>query len=329
MKYLITGGSGFIGTNLISFLQKKYPSCSILNIDTSSPRNVNQSRYWIDCDIMDFDKLLNEFKNFDPSYVVNLAAKASLDGKTAEHFPENITGAKNVAACVRKMNSILKFLHFSTQYVIKPGVEIKGDYFYKPYTPYGESKAIGEKIVRDMGIECDWLILRPTNIWGPWHSFFPFELWKYLSKRYYVHPGFEPINKYYGYIGNIVRQINSFLKKKHNLSSKKVFYLTDPPIDNYEWMNGFSNILSGKKVRRLPKVIWKTTALIGDGLKAVGVKSPIDSGRYFRLTVNENIPYEDTIEFVGNSKFDIKQGLEISLEWIKQYHSSLIKKQND
>ena len=75
MKYLITGGSGFIGTNLISFLQKKYPTCSILNIDTSSPRNVNQSKYWINCDIMDFDKLLIEFKNFDPSYVVNLAAK--------------------------------------------------------------------------------------------------------------------------------------------------------------------------------------------------------------------------------------------------------------
>ena len=90
-------------------------------------------------------------------------------------------------------------------------------------------------------------------------------------------------------------------------------------------MNGFSKVLSGKKVRRIPKTLWKVLALAGDTLKYGNIKFPVDSGRFFRLTVNEDIPYEDTIDLVGKPTFSLEQGIEISVNWIKQYHPHLIK----
>ena len=218
-----------------------------------------------------------------------------------------------------------KFIHISTQYVNTPGQKIDDETSFDPYTTYGASKAEGEKMVREANILCDWVILRPTNIWGPWHSFFPHELWLYLSKNYYVHPGFEPIKKYYGFIGNTLKQIDFFIHSDNKEKKKKVFYLTDPPINSYDWMNGFSKVLSGKKVRRIPKTLWKVLALAGDTLKYGNIKFPVDSGRFFRLTVNEDIPYEDTIDLVGKPTFSLEQGIEISVNWIKQYHPHLIK----
>ena len=37
-----------------------------------------------------------------------------------------------------------------------------------PPNLYGESKVIGEKLVQESEINCDWVIVRPTSIWGPW-----------------------------------------------------------------------------------------------------------------------------------------------------------------
>ena len=53
------------------------------------------------------------------------------------------------------------------------------------------------------------------------------------------------------------------------------------------------------------------------------IKFPVDSGRFFRLTVDEDIPYKDTIELVGEPTFSLEQGIEISVNWIKKYHPHL------
>src|SRR5690606_40216757 len=62
-------------------------------------------------------------------------------------------------------------------------------------------------------------IIRPTNIWGPRHPFFPHELWRYLERGYYVHPGLRPTPKYYGYVTNAVAQID---RKSTRLNSSHV-----------------------------------------------------------------------------------------------------------
>ncbi len=95
----------------------------------------------------------------------------------------------------------------------------------------------------------------------------------------------------------------------------KVFYITDSPIDSADWLNGFSLTLSGKPVRRIPKSLWRLFAWVGDTLLAMGVRSPFSSERFFRLTVNETIPYQKTIELTGTPNISLSEGIARSVAW--------------
>jgi len=325
MKILITGGSGFIGTNLIQYLLDQHNKYEIINLDINIPKNNQQNQYWKKCDIKDKKSVLVLFNEFKPDCIIHLAAKASLKGKTLDDFPDNIIGTQNIVDCIKQTSSIKKFIHTSTQYVNTPGVHPKSETDFSPYTVYGLSKVKSEKIVRNANLDCEWFIIRPTNIWGPWHSVFPYELWPYLSKRFYFHPGFSPINKYYGFIGNSVCQIEKLLYIKDKSLMNQVYYITDPPIDNAEWMNSFSVALSGYNIRKIPKFLWKIFALSGDFLNSIGLKVPLDSERYFRLTVNEALPYKKSIELTGGPHYNLTQGISLCMDWIKKYFPDLIR----
>ncbi len=314
-KVLVTGGSGFIGTHFIELLSKS--ENNLLNVDIAAPKLRSHDQHWIQCDIKDYEELSRIFDEFKPTHVIHLAAKASLDGDTIDDFPDNITGTKNVVQCVNQTRETVRLVHTSTQYAVMPGVFPESDELLQPYTAYGESKAESERIVRK---DCSksWVIIRPTNIWGPWHTAFPHEMWPYLQKRYYFHPGFAPIRKHYGYVENSVDQIVKFgLACKDEDVCGKVFYITDPPIDSQEWLNGFSLMLSGKPIRRIPKTVWRLLAWLGDVVLAMGIKSPISSERLFRLTVNESIPYQKTINLIGEPAISLHEGITRSVAWFK------------
>ena len=233
-RFLITGGSGFIGTHLVERLQNR--GCVVLSIDTAPPKEPAHRQAWIQCDILSNDDLKASVARFSPTDVVHLAAKASLQGKTIDDFPENVLGTSNVVRCVNETLSVETLLHFSTQYVVRPGLTPKEDEFFDPYTPYGESKMISEQIVRSDCLK-RWTICRPTNVWGPHHPFFPYQLWRYLERGYYFHPGSKPIRKFYAYIDNAIDQIEAIVDADQDTVRDKVFYLTDPPINNIDWMN--------------------------------------------------------------------------------------------
>jgi nucleoside-diphosphate-sugar epimerase len=265
---------------------------------------------------MNKELLLSEFERFKPTHVFHLAAKANLKGKTVADFPENTIGTDNIVHCVNSTSSVHRLISFSTQYVVRPGVWPEKNDFFAPYTPYGESKAVGENIVRTKCTK-SWVILRPTNVWGPLHPFFPYEMWRYLQHRLYMHPGYRPIIKYYSYIDNAIDQIYSisFSDSEHVIN--EVFYITDPPINNAEWLNAFSIALSGRPIKKIPKFLWRLLALSGDVLNRVGLIFPMSSDRFFRLTVDECIPYESTINITGLPRVSLKDGVKMSVEWFQ------------
>jgi nucleoside-diphosphate-sugar epimerase len=315
-RVLVTGGSGFIGTYLMKRLaQDGIVAC---NLDLRPPKVAEQSGAWVYCDIKNRESLVGHFASFAPDSVIHLAANASLQGAAVSYFKENTFGTENVVFCVNETDSVEKFLFASTQYVVRPGVHPTSDEFLEPYTAYGESKAEAERAVRRKCKKA-WVILRPTNIWGPLHPFFPSELWLYLERRLYVHPGFQPIRKYYGYVENAVEQILAIAKRAGELEARgRVLYISDPPIDSYEWMTGFSMALSGKPVRRVPLFLWRAGAVVGDALNAVGVRFPVSSPRLFRLTVNESIPYERTMAITGDSRVSLQEGIARSVRWYRR-----------
>jgi len=314
-KILVTGGSGFIGSHLVDEIARR--GYQAINLDVNPPSIPDQAGYWLECDIKNRDALAARFREFAPTRVIHLAAKANLVGNSIDDFPDNTAGTANIVASVNETDSVLRFIHTSTQYAVTPGVFPANDTFLAPYTAYGESKAATEKIVRE---QCrkEWVIIRPTNIWGPRHAFFPRELWRYLERRYYVHPGFDPIFKHYCYVGNAVEQILRIaLGGASSEISKKVWYITDGAIDNADWMNGFSVGLSGKSVRKVPLLVWRAMAMTGDLLKRAGIAFPVNSERLFRLTVTERLPESMIFKLPPESVISLQEGIERSIAWYR------------
>lgn len=319
-RILITGGSGFIGSHLVRAIAAR--GYSVANLDIKRPSIGEDEAHWHACDIKDLRALALAFQKFQPTRVIHLAAKANLNGKSVRDFPDNTFGTENVVRCVNETNNVRLFVNTSTQYVVMPGVCPPDDDFHKPYTVYGESKAAAEIAVREY-CEKPWAIIRPTNIWGPRHPFFPYEMWRYLEHRLYLHPGYRPIRKYYGYIENAIRQIIKVaFQERLNIGQRRVYYITDDAIDSADWMNGFSFALCGKPARRVPKRVWRGLASVGDVVRALKLPFPVNSERFFRLTVNEDLPNELIVQLERESLISLAEGIAETVSWYKNMRRS-------
>ena len=159
-KIIVTGGLGFIGSNLIGLLLKK--NYYVINIDkvsySSSFYNVkefkNSKNYkFIKCDIKDKElkKIILKYK---PNIIFNLAAETHVDrsiDNPKNFIDSNILGVYNLLECFRGFSkkNRTKLIHISTDEVY--GDVLKGrtseNYPYNPSSPYAASKAASDHLV--------------------------------------------------------------------------------------------------------------------------------------------------------------------------------------
>ncbi|OJJ18255.1 hypothetical protein BKI52_25880 [marine bacterium AO1-C] len=324
MKFLVTGGSGFIGTNLVEKLIAK--GAQIINVDTTAPYKKSHEKYWTKLSILDKDSLLEVFQKEQPEFVIHLAARTDTDPiNKLEDYVVNTDGTNNLLEAIKSVNSVKHTIITSTQFVHQYKGFPKDDTDYAPHTIYGESKVISEKLTRSADLKCNWTIIRPTNIWGPWHLRYPYEFWKVLAQGLYIHPGKQKVMRSYGYVGNVVHQILTILEKSPELVHQQVFYVGDAPLNLLDWVNQFSINQIGKKVKVVPRFLIKTIALTGDVLKVVGLNFPITTSRYKSMTTSNDAPMQKTFDVLGNSPISLEMGVEETIEWLKEEHPSLIK----
>ena len=159
-KIIVTGGLGFIGSNLIGLLLKK--NYSVINIDkvsySSSFYNVkefkNSKNYkFIKCDIKD-KKLKKIILKYKPNIIFNLAAETHVDrsiDNPKNFIDSNILGVYNLLECFRGFSkkNRTKLIHISTDEVY--GDVLRGrtseNYPYNPSSPYAASKAASDHLV--------------------------------------------------------------------------------------------------------------------------------------------------------------------------------------
>lgn len=315
MKVLITGGSGFIGTNLISKLVKE--NIEFINIDIKKPNIREHDIYWKQCDILNKEKLKEIFISFSPTHVIHLAARTDVLSNKLDDYKANTTGTANILDAIKITSSIDRVIITSTQFVNQYHGVPKHDEDYAPHTVYGESKVITEQLTRKAGMQCTWTIIRPTNIWGPWHPRYAKEFWLVLKKGRYVHPlTKKPVIRSYGYVGNIVHQIMKILKSPKEKVNKTIFYVGDQPIPLYEWVNGFSVGLTGKNVKTVPSLFVRCIAYCGDILKTAGINFPITSSRYKSMTTNNDAPMTKTFQELGNPPYTLSEGINQTIKWL-------------
>jgi nucleoside-diphosphate-sugar epimerase len=318
MKILITGGSGFIGTNAIDIMSAE-PG-SILNYSLDPPLKAEHRKYWLEGDILDESALTAAFQRFQPDRILHLAARAECDENATleEGYRVNIDGTRNVLNAIRATLSVERAIITSSQFVCAPGPLPKSDTDYFPETIYGQSKVITEKLTREANLPICWTIIRPTNIWGPWHLRYRREFWRVVQRGLYVHPGRQPVIRCYGYVKNIVHQIQKIFQAPRDEVAGKTFYLGDPPINLLDYVDGFSRELTGRAVRVIPRPLMHALALMGDvPSRLTGKPFLINSSRFRSMTTDYTTPMEKTFETLGENPYTLAEGIKETVAWLR------------
>lgn len=313
-KILITGASGFIGTNLLEYFKDKY---TIRNIDFNKPKTQDRNSYWKNVDITNYSELKRCMLEFSPDYIVHLAARTDLQGKSIEDYSANTIGVKNLMEIIKLLPNLKKIIITSSMLVCHTGYYPKDQFDYAPTTIYGESKVKTEKIVWANKPHCDWAIIRPTSIWGPWFGEPYRNFFDMVMSHKYFHIGNKGCTKTYGYVGNAVYQIEQILFSDTKDENNKVFYIGDNQPTNIEvWGNEIASEL-GYKIIKMPYSLIKCAALFGDILKIIGIRFPMTSFRLKNMTTDNIIDLSDTIKLAPNLPYSRIEGIKQTLSWMK------------
>ena len=156
---IITGGLGFIGSNLVNILSKK--KYFIINIDkityASNLKNIsenvkNYKFYKQDINNQNFIKKILE--KYNPSLIFNVAAETHVDrsiDSPRQFMDSNVYGVFNLLETIKKYKKKIKFIHVSTDEVYgdikKNKKSIESD-SYNPSSPYAASKASGDLLIK-------------------------------------------------------------------------------------------------------------------------------------------------------------------------------------
>lgn len=181
MKFLITGGAGFIGSNFIKYLFNKYEDIEIINLDKltycGNLENLkdieNKENYkFVKGDICDKELVNNLVKDVD--IIVHFAAETHVDKSIinpGSFINTDIMGTYVLLEVARK-NKIKKFIQISTDEVygsIEEGSFKETDEL-KPRNPYSASKAGAERLA--YSFYCTYnvpvIITRSSNNFGPY-----------------------------------------------------------------------------------------------------------------------------------------------------------------
>jgi len=194
MKLLVTGGAGFIGSELIRHILK-FTTHTVINVDKLTYAGNLESLVEVDkvaryvfehIDICDADRLRQVFDAQQPNAVIHLAAEShvdrSIDGPT-EFIKTNVNGTFNLLEAAREYFSGLsdnekqsfRFHHVSTDEVYGD-LEGTDELFtektpYSPSSPYSASKAASDHLVRAWGrtYGLPIIITNCSNNYGPYH----------------------------------------------------------------------------------------------------------------------------------------------------------------
>jgi dTDP-glucose 4,6-dehydratase len=326
-KLIVTGGLGFIGSNLIELLLKK--NFYVINLDkvtySSNFYNIKEfkksKRYkFLKYDIKD-KKLKNIIFKYKPDGIFNLAAETHVDrsiDKPESFIQSNIVGVFNLLECFKEYSKKYKsrLIHVSTDEVY--GDILKGrsaeNYPYQPRSPYAASKAASDHLVSSYirTYKIPAMVTNCSNNYGPKQhpeKLIPKLIYNILN------------NKSLPIYGNGKNSREWIYVKDHCEALLKVF--TKGKVGEFYNIGSnknLDNLEISKKLINISNDIIK----LGKNVKISFVKDR--PGHDIRYALNSN---KIKNELGWYPKVDLNQGMKLTFNWYyknKSYYKSLSKK---
>ncbi len=314
-KIIVTGGSGFIGTNLVNYLLNK--NKFVINIDklTYSSNNYvekkrNKKNYrFFKVDIKNKKKLIQIIKKYKPHAIFNLAAETHVDRSidNPESFINtNIVGVYNLLESIRyfKNKIKIKLVHISTD-------EVYGDIYgnkrsdekfnYNPSSPYSASKASADHLVksyiRTYGINA--VISNCCNNYGPYQ--FPEKLIPKMISNIFNNKELPIYAK-----GKNSRE---WIHVKDHCEALFMLYLKGKPGESYNVGSGI-NLSNVNLVKKILKICKNKKIKLGNKTKIKFVKDR--PGHDFRYALNSKKIFKS---LKWKYKIKIDEGLFDTIKW--------------
>ncbi len=328
-KILVTGGLGFIGSNLIKILLKK--KYTVINIDKVSyssnfynTKNFSKNKRYkfIKCNLEDKKKLNKIILKFKPKGIFNLAAETHVDRSIDDPSPfvkSNIIGLFNLLEVFRKyqkINKNTKLIHISTDEVY--GDVLKGRSKetdpYQPSSPYAASKASSDHLVSSYirTYKLPAIVTNCSNNYGPRQhpeKLIPKMIFNILNNKPLPIYGRGLNSREWIYVDDHCNALELIFRK----GKIGNFYNIGSNVN-------VNNITLIKKLLKLAKVKYK----IGSQVK---IKYVTDRpGHDLRYAINSD-KLKDNLNW--KTKIDLRKGLEKTFNWYyenQKYYSGLKRK---
>ncbi len=329
MKILVTGASGFIGSFIVEeALRQGFETWAAVR-KSSSREYLQDSRiHFIELDFSSEEKLMEQLRGHEFDYVVHTAGVTKCL-KTEDFFKVNYQGTVNLVQAILKLQMPLKrFVYLSSLSVYgaireqQPYQEIEETDHPRPNTAYGKSKLKTEQYLDSIGNDFNYIILRPTGVYGPREKDY-FLMAKSIKGHLDFSVGFKRQDITFVYIDDVVQAV--FLALDRGMSGRKYFLSDGNVYQSSTFSDYIHNELGSPWWIRIKAPVWvlKVVTFFGEYVgRTTGKTSALNHDKYNILKQrNWRCNIEPACDELGyHPHFGLQQGVKETMAWYKQHH---------
>jgi Nucleoside-diphosphate-sugar epimerases len=327
MTILVTGASGFIGSFIVEeALRRGFETWAAVRKSSSRAYLRDERIHFLELDLSSEQALTDQLRGYTFDYVVH-AAGATKCLHANDFYTINYEGTRNLVNAILKLQMPLKrFVYLSSLSVfgdIKeqlPYQEITEHDVPRPNTAYGKSKLKAEQFLDSIGNAFNYVILRPTGVYGPREKDY-FLMAKSIKGHVDFSVGFKRQDITFVYVRDVVQAV--FLAFDRGMSGRH-YFLSD---GNVYQSSTFSNYLRNEMGHpwwiRVKAPVWvlRVVTFLGEQVgKATGKITALNNDKYNILKQrNWRCNIEPTCDELGyHPQYDLQRGVSETVAWYKE-----------
>ncbi len=324
MKILVTGGTGFTGSHLVTRLLEKGHDVGILS-RKATPKTDYLTKLGVSIhlgDVTEKNSLENAVKGVELVYHL-AAAWQDVTVPKKVYWDVNVTGTKNILDVCLEEN-VARYVHCSTTGVFGNISNPPADENY-PYGPgdlYQETKCEGEKLALSYFHEkgLPGVILRPCPIYGPGDPRM-LRLFKMIYNNKFIMIGKGNLHYQQVYIDDLIDGFELCGQKKEAIGQKYIIGGNESPTLN-ELVSMIAEAMNVKPPsRRFPFVwpVWLAGWVCEKICTPFGIQPPIFPRRVDWFRKNRDFNISKAKEELGyEPKIDLRTGIKNTVTWYRQ-----------